>query len=311
MNKYIQKNRKELLILMGAIALTLLYLFIRNASSNISYQLPTNPFPSDQERVTEINITSPFWSVELKKEGELWLVKNEAGNWSKANQFKAKQVLKTLGEATTTSLTSTQENYTLYGLNEESRIAVTLFENSEELYTLYLGNFAGNSASHTYVQYTDDPSIYTVRGNLPSSIALPADEYKNKDALSFDSTIIDTLNIERNGVVHTWSKNSEDHTWSSETVASPSLTLAESVDTVIPRMGTMKVGKFQGSDRSYLGDPLIKGTFLGDDLRQTIELYEPTEEGYIATTSEMEEVVIIPLYMGDYLFQLAGEEPQN
>jgi len=281
-------KRKELIIIGLLLIAALGYLVLR-PSGRIGYSLPQwEPFGS--EEVSQVEYTRNGREVTLRKQGEDWFL--EGGKT--ADLARVNRILSNVGKITVLDLVSQRDNYQRFQLDEASAIVLTLTL-EEESRTLYLGK-ASAAGGGTYVRFPGQQGVYTVSGDFKSLLPEDGEELRDKGVLRFDKSRISSVSLIRGeeGIM----LNKEEDQWTSDGTESLDSAM---IERTLGTLGQLNCLNYLENEPD--GTPTLEIILEGDG-NNALRVYEETDEGYVATSSDSADSFVMPKYLVEDLLKL-------
>lgn len=200
-------------LLLFAIILLSVYIFIIQDRENINYTLPSLPViemgnideiliangtsengaGSDIQivRTSKDNLDNSY-NVEKGDEKTKWLL---SGISKPANRAKVEKIITALSDLTIVDLISERDNYSIYGLDDQSKKIVSVIGDGEELFQLEVGNLS-DSKSYSYIKFPGEPGIYSLRGNLATLLKQTKADLRDKGIFSLNRDDLKKVSVE-------------------------------------------------------------------------------------------------------------------
>ena len=287
------KVRKEYIILLLLILLSLVYLFVKK-DFKIHYDVPQLD-ALEREEIEKMTIEDSTNSVELKKEGDSWIFLPEG------YRADLTQINSLLGEVTNLSLMdliSKRNNYDRYELDEKKALTVSVYTQEGPVLEFLLGKSSSNNI-YSYIRLKDRDGIYSVQGNLKPIFTPSVDKWRDKQVVSFDPQSIREIEVlrddERKKFVLTG--EGDQASWTEEE------TPLENSDEIKDRIKAVSILKTTAYLEEVSGKPLLEVRFKGD-ASHSITIFEKLEDGYSAQSSYSDYPFILPSYMADDILDL-------
>jgi len=184
------KLKKEYLALGILIVVLAVYLAVRGRDRT-HYKLPQlQKITSD--RIARIDIQGPEGHVEMKKEGDRWLLMPWAypvdGNT-------VDRLLEGIGGLKMIALVAESKSYQRYDLGEKRRITVQARSADGKLLRRFDVGKVAPSYSHTFVKISGDERVFHAPGNLRDVFGRKPADFRDKTVLSFDRRTIREIRI--------------------------------------------------------------------------------------------------------------------
>jgi hypothetical protein len=184
------KMKKEYIILLGIIAVLLVYLFFGTGRSKMSYDVPKLK-SLVQEDITRIEIALADHSLTLAGGGDAWKIQPQG---YPVDPIKVQDMLDTIAGLRLTELAAEKQDYQRYDLDEESRITVKAYMDEELLREFDIGK-TPSTYRHTFVRMADDTRVYYARESFRSRFEFEVKDLRNKSVMDFDRNEISEIRI--------------------------------------------------------------------------------------------------------------------
>jgi hypothetical protein len=194
------KLKKEFIILGVIIVALSVYLFQRSGDRT-RYTLPEVPALAASE-ITKIEITRAGQSVVLTRKDERWVIEPTG---VAAAPKSVQEMIEALTGLTLTALVAESKNYSLYELDDESKIHVRAWQDGRLRRELDIGKTAP-SFRHTFVRLAGDDRVYHARDNFRFRFAGGPEDLRDKTVLSFKRPDIAEVRITSGSAEATFSR---------------------------------------------------------------------------------------------------------
>ncbi len=185
---------KEILLVTLVIIIGVVILLVRGFSGRQKtyYDFPKLS-PIERDALTRLVYTKEGEQIELDKEMEQWKIVEIDREGS---QEAVDKILESLVEMKFRSISSRngEDSLPLFGLEEESRVSVTLYEGETKVRDFWLGSTRDGSYSDAYFMLPGEEIVYTVSGITPDSF-LDVDSLRNREILSFNREDITSISL--------------------------------------------------------------------------------------------------------------------
>lgn len=289
------KIKKEYIIALVFIILSLIYLLLRN-DSQVNYAIP--PFADlNKDEITVVSMISGNETVELKKTGDTWRI-NPQGY--KADISQINRLLSESANLSIVDLISSREDYSRYELNDEKGLSVSISTDEGLVRKFTLGK-SSSTAIYTYIRLPEKQGVYSVQGNLKNVFSLSVDKWRDQQVLNFDSTSAGALELNRGERSRTYIKTavSETPQWSLDGAI---LENSSEMDNHLKTLGMLKTTGYLNED--IIGDPQASVKVTTPSGEHTLEIYGKQDKGYGARSSYVDGAFLIPFYIGDMILKL-------
>ncbi len=184
------KLKKEYLVLGALIVALSVYLAVRGRDRT-HYQLPRLPeIATDQ--IAGIDIQGPDGHVEIKKEGDRWLLLPGA---YPADGDTVRRMLEDIGGLKLTALVAESKSYSRYDLDEKRRISVQARSADDRPLRKFEVGKVAPSFSHTFVKISGDDRVFHAPGNLRDVFGRKPADFRDKTVLAFNRSAIREIRI--------------------------------------------------------------------------------------------------------------------
>ena len=187
------KVKKEYNILILAIVALSAYLLTRQRDKT-HYQLPALPEVAAKE-ITKIEIAGPERTLELKKEGGVWVVGPKA---YACDEETIDKMLDTIGKLTVTALVSESKNYDRYDLHPDAKITVKAWAGDQLKREFDLGK-AASTYRHTFVKLSSDDRVFHARDNFRDRFDSEIDDLRDKTVMKLKREGINEIQLRAAG----------------------------------------------------------------------------------------------------------------
>ena len=284
------RNRATYIVLGILIVALSLYLVLRQRD-RMQYTTPELSSLSARE-IEALEINQEERVVKMVRSGETWQIQPEG---YRTDPAAIGEMLKTVTDLQLSELVSVTGNYSRYGLDEESRIRVTVFKNDKVLRSFDLGK-RSPTYNHTFIRIDGDDRVFQTPGNLDSIFGRSKEDLRDRLVLSFEPDTITDINAEGAGwtvnLIRTPKDSTEDQgfsgekkkfTWRAET---GEVWEAETIDELLNTLSALKAFRYrEQGDRD--GDPVFSITLTGQKL-YTLDFFARQDNTYPARSSESE-----------------------
>ncbi len=195
------KIKKEYMILLGIIAVLVIYLIFGTGRSKMSYTIPDLK-SLDQSEITRIEVIQADRSLTLAGEGDVWKIQPQE---FLADPVKIQDMLKTIAELRLTDLAAESQDFQRYDLDEDSRITVKAFKADEMLRQFDIGK-TPSTYRHTFVRMADDTKVYYAKESFRSRFEIEINDLRDKGVMEFDRNEISEIRISQAGATVVFNK---------------------------------------------------------------------------------------------------------
>jgi len=183
------KIKKEYFIL-GIIIVALIAYIAFEKKGKLNYDLPELK-DCKKEDISKIVIEQGKSIIHVVKDGDNWFIKPY--NY-KADVLKIEAMMKSCSKLKLTSMVSESKNYSLYDLDSEKKIRVSVFKGSEVIRQFDIGKTAP-SYSHTFIKLPDDDRVFHASNDLRKHFDRAVSEARDKSVLKFDKNEIKKIQL--------------------------------------------------------------------------------------------------------------------
>jgi hypothetical protein len=183
------KFKKDIAILFFIIAVLLFYIYSEK-NDKTHYELPDIQ-QLHTEDISKLEIRKEGSTIPLVKEDGKWLV---GENKYPADHAIVENMLNRISGLTLTALASESENYSLYNLDEKSRIEVDAYNEESLLRKINIGKPA-SSYRHTFVMIDNDHRVFHADGNIKNDFDKNISDLRDKTIMSFNDNIMEIILI--------------------------------------------------------------------------------------------------------------------
>ncbi|MGD2295449.1 MAG: DUF4340 domain-containing protein, partial [Candidatus Aminicenantes bacterium] len=184
------KPKKEYLILIGIIAILLVFLLISGRKNKMSYSVP------DLESINLDEITK----IEISKSGDTIVLTGKEDKWTilpqeyPADSDKLSNMLDVIGNLTLTELAAEKKDYERYELDEGKKIRIRALKGEEAVREFDIGKVS-STYRHTFVKVGKDSRVYHARGSFRSTFDFDRPELRDKSVMAFDKNAVTEVRI--------------------------------------------------------------------------------------------------------------------
>ncbi len=301
------KIKKEYFIL-GIIILALVAYIEFEQKGKINYALPEFE-DCKKDDISKMVIEQGKSIIHVVKEDNKWFIKPY--NY-KADELKIEEMIKSCSALKLTSMVSESKNYSLYDLDSEKRIRVTVFKGSEVIRQFDIGK-TPSSYRHTFIKLPDDDRVYHATNDIRQYFNNVVSEARDKAVLKFDTNEIKkvrlfdgaksmTLVVSFLPVADKTGGNETDE--KKKAMAGTVWKTENGEDVKIATMVNLIQTLSNLSCENYVGDEIkldsgkisYKVTLTGAK-DYSISIFEKAEEKYSATSSENK----YPFFLSEYI----------
>lgn len=289
------KIKKEYIAAAVIIVLSVLYLLLRS-DSRMNYEIPEFS-QVENEAVIAISINGPEGSIELKKEGDQWIL---APQGYRASASEADRVVSESVNLAIVDLISPRDDYARYKLDDENAISVQVSTMDGKVRDFMIGKTSSTSI-YTYIRLPDRKGIYSVRGNLQSVFSLSTDKWRDRQVMNFNADEAGAVELKKDGETVLFTKTAVTETpgWSRDGEVMEN---SPEMDNHMKTLGMLKNTGFLAEEPS--GEPQATVKVTTPSGIHTLEVYEKQEKGYAARSSYVDYPFLIPFYIGDMILDL-------
>jgi len=275
-------KKKEIILIACLGLLALVYLFMRN-DGRIGYELP------EWKTVESDKISSLSYGRErdlntLDHSGDLWLLPGG----EKADPDRMRRITDVLGELTILDKLSDREDYSRYKLDdsEATKLEIVIGDETREI---FFGKQAAGGG--TYVRFPGMTGVYSVNRDLTTLFPADPMELRDREVLSFDAAALQSLSLTRGD--KTVSLKKTDGKWFRDGAEADE---KDPLVQMLPALTSLKCARFL--DEAAAGDVLLELRLIGEK-NQTLYVYDATDDGYRAASSDADGMFILSKYIVD------------
>jgi len=184
------KMKKEYLVLGILIVVLSGYLAVRGRDRT-HYRLPQLEKIS-AGRIARIDIQGPEGHVEIKKEGDRWLLM--PGSYP-ADGSTVDRLLKDIGGLKLTALVAKSKSYQRYDLDDKHKITVEARSGDRQLLRKFEVGKVAPSLSHTFVKIGGDDRVFHAPGNLRGLFGRKLEGFRDRTVLAFDRGAVREIRV--------------------------------------------------------------------------------------------------------------------
>jgi hypothetical protein len=185
------KLKKEYLILGAVIAALAVYLHQRS-SDRTHYTLPSLPTLTAAD-ITKIQISGLGKTQTLVRKEGVWMTEPQGFI---AETRRVDEMLETLTGLSLTALVAESQNYALYELDPDKRVAVKAWQGDQLKRDFEVGKTAP-SFRHTFVRMAGDDRVFHAADNFRFRFQSGLDEIRDKTILAFNRQEIQEIRISK------------------------------------------------------------------------------------------------------------------
>jgi hypothetical protein len=247
----------------------------------MQYTVPELDALSTRE-IETLEITQPGGVVTLTRSGENWRIEPEG---YRVDPAVIVRMLDSAADLQLTELVSVTGNYSRYGLDEPSRIRVTVFKKDKMLRRFDLGT-RSPSYNHTFIRIDGDDRVFQTPGNPRESFGLTKEDLRDRVVLLFDPVAI--TDISARGAGWTVHLAKMGITWTTKT---GELWEAETISELLNTLSDLKAFHYTEQDQSD-GGPVFSITLTGSK-PYTLEVFARQGNSYPAHSSENDSPFVL------------------
>jgi hypothetical protein len=267
-------RNKYTYIVLGVLIVALsLYLVLRQRD-RMQYAVPELSSLNARE-IEALEIEKTGGVVKMIRSGETWQIQPEG---YRVDPAAIGEMLKTAADLQLSELVSVTGNYGRYGLDQESRIRVTVFKNDKALRSFDLGK-RSPTYSHTFIRINEDDRVFQIPKNPGAVFGLSKEDLRDRVVLSFDPDMITDIRAQGAGWTVTLIKMGV--AWSTKT-GEPWET--EKIDELLNTLSDLKAFRYREQEESD-GNPVFSITLTGKK-PYTIKVFARQDNAYPARSSE-------------------------
>ena len=303
--------------LFGAAVIALSLYLVFRGRDRMQYELPELD-RIDIETIDAVEIVRPETTVDLAKTDGIWRITPQM---YKADSGQVEMLLRSVSSLEATDLVSVSENYSLYDLDEDSRIQITAFRDGKIVRQFDLGKRSA-SYNHTFVKIQGDPRIFQADGDFRRNFDKTVDALRDLQVMALDADTITKITARKPDEVIALSKNLEPAGDSdSESEDTEQIAVwrtgngeewdGEKIDDLLDRVSDLECMKYFGGDESELGDPILTVELEGDK-QYSLTIYPYQDEtGHPARSSENDYVFYLSSWNRDNIVKVFEPEEEE
>lgn len=165
------KNKLEIYILLGIIAVLSLYIILRE-DQNINYKIPKISLVKEDE-ITKII----FDKMELTTTDNIWYLPSGY----KVAKNSINRIISELSGLRVIDKISDTEDYDRFSLGDPKVLQV--FKNDKLVTNILIGS-TSSTGNYTYIKFPDDKSVYSIRGDIKELFGEGETELRSKTILT-------------------------------------------------------------------------------------------------------------------------------
>ena len=174
------KGKKEIAILFFVIAVLVFYISSQK-SEKTHYELPDIQKIRTGD-ITKISLKKKGSEIVLAKENDKWIINDRK---YPADNAVIENMLNAISDLTLTALASESGNYAIYELDNENKIEVEAYKNSDLLRKINVGKITP-TYKQTFVMLDNDPRVYHAKGDLRREFDRTVSELRDKKVMAFN-----------------------------------------------------------------------------------------------------------------------------
>jgi hypothetical protein len=184
------KRKTEYLVLGILIVVLSVYLAVRGRDRT-HYRVPQlEKIAAD--RIARIDIQGPEGHVEIKKEGDRWLLM--PGSYP-ADVGTVDRLLKDIGGLKLTALVAESKSYQRYDLGDKQKITVEARSGDRQLLRKFEIGKAAPSLRHTFVKIGGDGRVFHAPGDLKELFGRKPEGFRDRTVLAFDRGAVREIRV--------------------------------------------------------------------------------------------------------------------
>jgi hypothetical protein len=293
------KIRLEYIILGVLVIGASLYLILRERD-RVRYKLPKLE-TVDSEDINRIEIKRKTENIELVRSGERWEILPDR---YKADNRLLRDILNSIQNLTLADLVSVSKDYDRFELDDTSRIEVTAYEGEAAARRFSVGS-SSRTSQHTYIAIPNDTRVFHARGDLRSTFDRDREELRDKMVLSFDSSMIEEIELNWGNGSHRLVRSSGADTPPTEAIwESPTGATVDSKDVVnlIRQLSNLRCTRYLSKD--WAPSQSLVDLHLRGDKSYRLEVFEKSESEYPGTSSEADSAFMLSSYVVEEILGL-------
>lgn len=259
------KNKVEIIVLFIVILILTLYIVLRE-DKNINYTIPS------MEKVISNELTKiDYQGFQISKSDGKWYLPSGY----EASENSMNKIITSLVDLEIIDIISQSKDYERFGLDKENFL--TLYNKEEEILKLNIGA-TSSTGNYTYIKFPSKDNVYSVRGDINNYLTMNEDELRSKVVLNI--TDITEITITKDGETKT-------------------LTESEFKEMEV-YLHNLQADSFNDLKRENL---LLSVNIKGNNSK-TLDIYEPQNGIYPATSTDVDFPFTLPEYVVNKLIEL-------
>ncbi|MBC8466130.1 DUF4340 domain-containing protein [bacterium] len=182
---------KRTTIILSAILIIQIIIFSLASIDRHHVQKKEKFISVDSTDADYIKIVNENGELVMRKVGARWKI-TEPYEWPANNSYIKTLLEKMQALETETYITDNPDKYVLYELDEIAAKYVEFGKQDGIVDKFYCGK-ASDSYSHTYIRKADTDKVYLVSGSPRSSFSRKPEQWRNKEVLKLDRTMIERM----------------------------------------------------------------------------------------------------------------------
>lgn len=283
----------------GSLSVALLFALAFRRGGRFSYELPRleGVNGSDVEAITIERLAD---TITLTRSGDRWLV--SPGGYP-ADAAGVRSILEAITGIQITDVVSQRGDPAVYGLDEGSRVRVTLQGGGDPLRVIDVGG-RGATLSDTYVAIPGDGRILRAHGEIRAFVDREVDDLRDKRVLSFDPALVKRVELVSGPLSVVATRSGE--SWSTDRGEALK---AEEVNQALAFLSELSAYRYRSSD-----DPLPPRWLtvtISADQALVLEIYGEEDSTYPATSSQSPYPFLMFLFQASLITEPFGMEPPS
>ncbi len=256
------KNKLELYILVGLIAVLSIYIFVRQ-DRNINYDIPKLKSMMEED-YTMIS----YNGFDFTKQGDQWYIPSGF----KVQESIMNRIKSEISGIKIIDMISESKDYNRFGLEDSKLLKV--YKNEKLLLELNVGA-TSSTGNYTYIKIQDRDEVYSIRGDIDNNLNKSEDELRNRQVLSFNTLNELTITKGEEVIKKTESEASD----------------------ILPMLKNLQASTFKDLSREKV---LLTISISGDEEKSLI-IYDKIESEYPATSSDVNFPFTLPSWLVEQL----------
>ncbi len=314
----IKKIKTENIVLISVIIILLAFLIFRS-SNRVHYNLPEIK-PINKQDISKIEIKKSDQSLTLIKKNSKWIIDPQA---YPCDNNKINDMIDNISNLTLTALVSESKDYNRYGLDNEKKIVVKVFNIKNQLLRDFEIGKEASTFRHTFVKIPNDIKVYQASDSFRNNFDQKIDALRDKLVMQFDKNEITEIEIIKDKKKLHFTKNikpveiktekkddeksykkAQEQEWLTHNKRKGN---SNEIDSIFVELTKLNCTKYiENKTKQDYTDPIYTITLKGNKI-YSISIFEKIEEKnsneYPAITSESPYPFILSSYTADNIMK--------